>query len=159
VDRALDGAYRRLRFSSEDLHPALAPFFEEISSLLLSTRELLLDEEHELKLCPHLLLCMGHKVGEEEREETIHLWMKAALLLHINLDAMEEQFEERLESFLQRGSGFRLKYVEAMEWEVVCYESIPFHVGHGKSFKLPPKLAAKKAVVNVDNNGGNDCFR
>jgi hypothetical protein len=52
-----------------------------------------------------------------------------------------------------------LKYVEAMEWEIVCYESIPFHVGHGKFFKLPPKLAAKKAVVNVNNNGGNDCFR
>ncbi len=98
-------------------------------------------------------------VREEEREKTIHLWLKAAPLLHMNLHTMEDQFEDRLESFIQRGSGFRLKHVEAMEWEVVCYDSIPFHVGHGKSFKLPPKLAAKKAVVNVDNNGGNDCFR
>jgi hypothetical protein len=72
---------------------------------------------------------------------------------------MMAQMEVRLETFLQRGSGYQLKNVEGLEWEVVQFELIPFLTGHGKCPKLPPRLAAKKAVVNVDNGGGNDCFR
>jgi hypothetical protein len=103
---------------------------------------------------------MWKKMGDgEEKEMKIFLCMKTSPLADLDLENMRSEFEDRLETFIQRGSGFRLKEVEFLDWEVMQYEEIPYHVGHGKSPKLPPRLASKKAVVNVDNRGGSDCFK
>ncbi len=159
VDRALDGAYRRIRFTTSEIHLTLAPFFHELLPLLHSTVDLLLGEQHAVKICPHTITLMLHKVGNNVVEETIHLPIKASRLTLDFVEEMMGQMEVRLETFLQRGSGYQLKNVEALEWEVVQFELIPFLTGHGKCPKLPARLASKKAVVNVDNGGGNDCFR
>ncbi len=44
--------------STENLQPALAPFFEEISSLLLSTRELLLDDAYDAQVSYNFINCI-----------------------------------------------------------------------------------------------------
>jgi hypothetical protein len=157
VDTALDGSYRRLRFTTSQHCITLGTFFGLILPILLETVNLLTGEAFDLKICPFIILLMRHLVGGEEREEKIYLALKAALLSVDFVEAMESQFTERLEAFTQRGTGFSIKAVEAMEWDVVQYRRIPFLVGHG-SAHLPPKLAAKKAVVNVKIQS-DDCFR
>jgi hypothetical protein len=160
VDRALNGAYRRIRFSAvEDQQTTIQSFFEDISSIAEETKETLLSQEDELKVCTHLSLIMLHKVESEEHEVPIFLNLKSAPLSTIDITSMEEELQDRLDTFLRRGSNFKLKTVKALEWEVCFYESIPFHVGHRRQRDLPPKLAHKKAVVNIQNGGGNDCFK
>jgi hypothetical protein len=166
VDQALDGAYRRIVFlpsSQQEEVSLLSDFFNKITAVVDDTMNLLLEEPCDLKICPHLTLLMYKKVGgdaTDETEVTIHLGLKAIPLTNIqhNPETMQRQFEERLENFLLRGSGFRVKRVVTLEWEVVQFDTIAFHVGHGKIIKLPPRLAAKKAEVNV-NNDGDDGFR
>ena len=152
VDQALNGTYRRIQFRPEHPTLTLPAFFTDIRG---ETVGILLNEQFELKVCSHLHLVMTHKVGEEEIEEQIYLSLKATPLRDVM--ALEEQFDQRLDQFQQRGSGFQLKEVVSLEMEVCQYRPISFHVGHGKCV-LPPKLASKKAVVNVEVTG-NDCFR
>ena len=157
VDAALDGGYRRIRFTTPNTCATLVTFFGLVLPIMLETLDLLSGETFDLKICPFLILIMRHLVGGEEREEKIFLALKAQVLSVDIVENMESLFSERLEAFTQRGSGFSLKEVMAVEWDVVQYHKIPFLTGHGK-VSLPPKLKAKKAVVNVEAPLG-DCFK
>ena len=157
LDSALDGAYRRIHFTTPQPCVTLVTFFGLIMPILLETMNILTGESFDLKICPFLILLMRHLVGGEEREERIFLALKADHLSSDFVESMEAQFTERLESFTTRGSGFSLKEVMAVEWDVVQCHLIPFLTGHGK-VSLPPKLTAKKAVVNVDASL-SDCFK
>ena len=158
VDAALDGAYRRIRFTTPNPCATLVTFFGVLLPLLLETMNIMSGESFDVKICPFLILLMKHVVGGgEEKEEKIFLALKAAPLTEDLLKEMEGLFEERLEAFTQRGSGFSLTAVDSLEWDVVQYNSIPFLTGHGK-VDLPYKLAAKKAVVNV-SAPASECFK
>ena len=149
IDAALEGSYRRIRFTTPEPYATLAGFFGILLPLMMETMHLMAGEKFDVKVCPFLILLMRHLVSGEEREEKIYLALKASVLSENVLNSMEGFFEERLDAFTQRGSGFSLKAVEALEWDVVQFYPIPFLVGHGK-VDLPYKLAAKKAVVNVE---------
>ena len=157
IDAALDGAYRRVKFTSPNPCATLATFFGVLLPLLLETLNILSGETVDLKLCPFLILLMRHLVGGEEKEEKIFLALKAAPLNEDLLHSMEGLFEERLEAFTQRGSGFTLTAVDSLEWDIVQYHKIPFLTGHGK-VTLPRQLAVKKAVVNVEAPD-SQCFK
>jgi len=176
VDQALDGSYRRIAFfhsivqaeedeeEEEATPPTLAEFFEDITVMVEDTMRHLLGEPSDLKVCPHLTLLMLHKTGTdatEETEEIIHLGLRASALTDLQEapERMRLQFEDRLDNFLMRGSGYRLKRVISLEWEVLQYKKIPFHVGHANDNDLPPTLLNKNAVVVVKGFLGTDCFR
>jgi hypothetical protein len=157
VGQALDGSYRRIRFSAAMTCLTIRIFFDNIKWKLRKIGDILSGGEFEVKVCPSLHLVMAHMVGDEETEEKIYLYVKARHLDHAFMDEMEGLFEKRLDEFTTRGSGFRLLRVEAIEWDVLEYRRIPFLVGHG-NVVLPPKLAAKKAVINVQGPPG-ECFK
>jgi hypothetical protein len=180
VDEALDGSYRRIAFfpsrvveeedeeeeEEEATPPTLAAFFTDIANVVEDTMRCLLEEPSDLKVCPHLTLLMFHKTGAdatEETEEIIHLGLRASSLTDLREapERMRLQFEDRLDNFILRGSGYRLKRVISLEWEVLQYNKIPFHVGHGgdDNDDLPPALLNKNAVVVVKGFLGGDCFR
>ena len=116
VDQALSGSYKRIRFTSELPSRTLDTFFEQLQPLLDDTMEHLLNDHYELKICSRLTLLMLHKTADHEKEETIHLSIKATPLR--DMVDQSSTFESLLESFVQRGSGFRLKEVVSLEWEV-----------------------------------------
>jgi hypothetical protein len=149
VDTALDGSYRRLRFTSTDLCATLSTFFDSVRPFMLDTTNLFTNERFDLKICPFLILLMKHLVGGEEKEEKIFLSIKATPLNEEFVNSMDGEFTTRLEAFTQRGSGFSLKNVISLEWDVVQYHQIPFLTGHGQ-VTLPHALYTKKAVVNVE---------
>ena len=158
LQQALNGAYRRVHFTPPQTCNNIAMFFGLILPLLLETADILSGESFDLKICPFLILLMRHLVQGQVKKCKIFLSLKAAPLDDTFIHSMKELFESRLEAFNQRGSGFSLLSVDSMEWDVTHCSRIPFLVGHGKP-TLPPKLAAKRSVVNIDNGSGHDFFR
>jgi len=62
-----------------------------------------------------------------------------------------------IEVFIQNGSNWIVESVQSFDLRVVKYFSAPNKRGH--SFvDLPPRLKAKKAVINVDNASEHNCF-
>ena len=62
---------------------------------------------------------------------------------------------ERISKFQNKGSGWQFDRVEFFDMHVD-----PFKPLRGSSyFKLPKKLAAKKAIINVKNENDNECFK
>lgn len=65
----------------------------------------------------------------------------------------------KIDEFVCKGSGWIIEGVKWFDLRLTRYLTIQHVAGRGNNYcKLPPKLQAKKAVVNI-NNFGNDCFR
>ena len=61
---------------------------------------------------------------------------------------------ESLETFLEDGSGWKLKSIESLDIHTVKYTPL-----NGSSYiKLPPALALKKAIINMKNKD-DECFK
>ena len=70
-------------------------------------------------------------------------------------ERMAKESLEKIEKFQKEGSGWRFVSVESFDINVD-----PFKPLRGSSyFPLPPKLAAKKAIINVQNKKDNECFK
>src|SRR4051794_17082205 len=80
VDQALNEAYCRIRFTSQEAHTTLVTFFVDVEEVMKQTVDLLLHEQYELKVVTTHSLLMLHKVDQEEKEEMIHLALKATPL-------------------------------------------------------------------------------
>jgi len=75
----------------------------------------------------------------------------------LNFDELIRIFNNRVEQFTQRGSGYVLSNIIKLSMLYVTF--VP--LGGGSSYIPTPKFIAKKrAVVNVKSHGtGTDCFR
>jgi len=73
----------------------------------------------------------------------------------LNFDELIRIFNDRVEQFTQRGSGYVLSNI--IRFSMIYVTFLP--LGGGSSYIPTPKLIAKKrAVVNVKSHG-TDCFR
>jgi len=72
----------------------------------------------------------------------------------LNFDELIRIFNDRVEQFTQRGSGYVLSNIIKLSMIYVTF----LHLGGGSSYIPTPKFIAKKrAVVNVKSHG-TDCF-
>ena len=62
---------------------------------------------------------------------------------------------EKISKFQNKGSGWQFEEVVSFDVNVDPFEPI----GGSSYFPLPAKLAAKKAIINVQNKGDNECFK
>jgi hypothetical protein len=130
VEKEMQGAYRRIRFTPNQKHMSISTFFDEVTPLLEETADLISHEQYDVKVCSHLEVEMIHKVGDVERVEMIHFILKAIPLADMILTNLPSEYEERLSQFVSRGSHFRLKEVAYLDWVVVQYNMTPFKIGH-----------------------------
>ena len=73
----------------------------------------------------------------------------------LNFDQLIRHFNERVEQFTQRGSGYVLSSVNKL-----TMISVPFlPLGGGSYIPTPTHIAYKMAVINVKTYERNDCFR
>ena len=67
------------------------------------------------------------------------------------------KLEEELATYTSEGSGFRVEDIGRMYIKCIRFEPLRGGQGH---FKLPPKLASRKAVVSVQTDeSAGDCFK
>ena len=70
-------------------------------------------------------------------------------------ERMTRECLKKIEKFQNKGSGWQFASVESFDINVD-----PFKPLRGTSyFPLPKKLAAKKAIINVQNTQDNECFK
>ena len=76
-----------------------------------------------------------------------------------DLDEMYERMTkeclEKIEKFQNKGSGWRFEEVASFDISVVPFTPL----GGSWYFPLPAELAAKKAIINVQNRKDNQCFK
>ena len=154
------GSARYIRFTP--LHPPIHPvdFFGHIRPVLDSTIDILLDGCEECKAQPVLLIRI-HQIEAETgvilRTEQIFFSVHSDFVSNAYfLDESLAQILRQIEEFIQNGSNWIIDTVIYFDLRIVRYHSIPQRRGRCH-IPLPPRLRAKKAVVNVENPG-KDCF-
>ena len=70
-------------------------------------------------------------------------------------DIMTAMCLEKISQFQNKGSGWQFEEVESFDMHVDPFKPL----GGSSYFPLPKKLAAKKAIINVKNEKGNECFK
>ena len=130
IDNALQGAYRRIRFTPSEKHETISSFFADVTPLIEETADLLSHEQYQVKICAHLETNMAHKTGDKETMEEISFILKATPLSDLVIESLAPVFEERLSQFLSRGSNFRLSDVKYLDLVVVQCNNISHKIGH-----------------------------
>ena len=82
----------------------------------------------------------------------------ALAMLEGNIDSVIANLLGQVEAYVRNGSNWVVDDVQYFDLRFTKFHSAPHVRGHG-AFPLPQRLAQKHAVVNVDNQGGSDCFK
>jgi len=87
--------------------------------------------------------------------------LKAIRAIHININEQTTAFEEKVEKFCLRGSGWRVHAIHTLVWRKCIAPFFAKGVGHSDSKKilLSDKLKAKKAVINISGFPDGECFK
>ena len=154
IETALRGHFRALLFTDEDdIHLTIAAFYNALETFLLETLdELINDGGSEWKLHPTLMILMDN--GQQA-----YFCLKPTTVQSVDIETQRREMEERQDIYQAKGSGSPMRHIVQLQWSLSKYHSIPFHVGHARGFKLPPKLALKQAVINVSNAPNGECFK
>lgn len=155
LNTALDGAYRTVRFSGETTTTTLLLFLSSIRASLEETLTILTSRPgYEVKV-QFLAGLRMEKMVQVEDEEVAHeieiiLSEKTKPADEVDLDSVFASLETKLEDFTQLSSGIRFLGVSHLDLVVVEYDRISPTTGQcGANFKLPNRLATKKAVISV----------
>ena len=70
-------------------------------------------------------------------------------------DQMTDKIFELIQNFQNRGSGWQFDRVEHLDININPYNPL----SASSYIKLPKKLAEKKAIINVQNENDNECFK
>jgi len=74
----------------------------------------------------------------------------------IDLNAIVQHFNERVDGFTKLGSGYILEYVDRLSASFVKFR--PLGIGAGSYIPLPTWLKNKKACINPKNYSDQKCF-
>lgn len=142
-------------FVDDDRHLTIQTFYAAVLPDLLITLEEYFNDGREWKI----QACLDVTVVKAQKECPTHFHISAKTTQSYSLDEEVNEMNRRLDEFVQKGSGWQLARVDKLEWRFVQFNSIPFHVGHARNFKLPSNLVSKKAVINVINAPDGECFK
>ena len=136
-------------------------FFNEVSPLLLHK------VKYELEVLGGLKYAIGFEVllRKDNADGTstytdpssrFYTTQKAVLNEdEINLDEQIAHILEKIENFVQNGSGWKVDSLMTLWLDFAKYEPIK----GGSYLPLPTALKNKRAVINVQNKDNNDCLR
>jgi hypothetical protein len=154
IERALDSCYRTVRLTNTTLlTDNISDFLQSVEMDVVEMETCLLQEKKQIKIC--VSLCIDVTDGVRS-SFPIHINLKA-LPLEDLLPELENTLERKWQNFVQKGSNYIISKVNHIDFIVVEYHSIPFHVGHGFVKELSKKLLNKHSVINVENRD-NKCF-
>lgn len=104
----------------------------------------------------------GQPGGEVQKVKETAYFHTSNVLISVDVDLNKhyndkiiEEVREGVENSAFRGSGFTLSRIIRMDIQICSYEPL-----EGSSFiELPLQLQSKKAIVNVQNEDDNMCFK
>ena len=135
-------------------------FFTQVARLVEETLDCLTNMAVSLKLATDLSVTFvrRNQHGRVIERTTALFTIPAAPLDQFCFDNVSTSLLNQCLEFESRGSNWQIEGVNFMEFDVAQFQTIRQVAGRGGSVTLPPKLKAKQAVVNVENQG-DDCFK
>lgn len=159
---ALNRRTYAIRFTPEDDGATMQPdtFFNLAMPHLMELHSQLLNDCHECKV--HFVIQVRivqlNADGEVSARDRITISIPAVALQEVSMVDIISRIQAKLEAFIRKGSNWIIEGVDWFDFCITRFYSVPLHRGHG-FVQLPKRLKHKKAVVNVDNRGRNDCFK
>ena len=160
---AMRFALQNIRFESiEDGKPlTFDEFFHDAYPLMIDTLQKLCDGNHYVKINFAMRCKYRKEIDSDERVIERNHVRAAETENSIDLENVKHDLQNQIESFQDKGSGYKLLNVEFIDMNIASRYTISHVVGYGKMYNLPHKLKAKKAVMNVVLPIGkeNECFK
>ena len=176
IECALRGNHRSIRFEGYDDITSIEQLYEAFNNFFKDTLDTLFYDEdsttHQVKIQPKIN-CLFQKVflndaGDIETK-FITVWMSNEAMDAgkdpvLFLEHNKLLFGNKIEEYIQSGSGWNLEQILCMDWTIVKFKRIQHYQGLGaasgsNTFQLPKELKLSRAVVNVANKNQNNCFQ
>src|SRR5277367_194242 len=107
-----------------------------------------------------LMRKINFSTGEVEKEDTVYFSNRAVPIqsrfeIDDFIDNVKQKLEADLEKYTSKGSNWIVGNIENISLRLVKYRLLR---GGAANFQLPPKLAAKTCLLNI-NTADNECFK
>ena len=155
---SIDGKIVQVTLISDKHYSDLDVYLEDLRNKLMSTFTNILDSKHGINFFVAIHVRYTHPTNDQRNREPTILHsgkriITSTLVLHRQLDSLINILRERNIRFNQERSGLVLEEILKTDLKVVEYVPLA-----GLKFRqLPPFLASKQAIINV-NNTDNRCF-
>ena len=158
---ALKGSHQYIQFVPTNFKLLPQDFFINATDILNETINLIRENCSYCKMHPVIYINMiqiDQHSGEVTRRDTARFSLPALVLTEDCLSTIIEKLMEHVAIYVNKGSNWRVEGVFAFDLNIIRYQSCPEVKGYANNNGLPPKLTAKKAVVNVYNTN-KYCFK
>lgn len=157
---AIDRHVFTVRFTPEDLNLHPDGFFNILTPSVIDLIDQLNRTNIEFKVVSSISVrfVQLNSDGTVKQEITFLFQTAAVDSASFDIDSVYHHLLSLIEDFIENGSAWVVAGVEYFDLDCTRYNSIPKFRGRG-AFNLPPSIASKKAVLNINNKNRQDCFK